>query len=88
MYARWIWASLAIAAMWGAALLISLFGPTLVVDSAAGDHVDMPAAGIIAVFFAFVATVVLAIVGFRGETPSDQRAEEARPVGDVSPTGA
>jgi low temperature requirement protein LtrA len=88
MYARWIWASLAIVAMWGAALLISLFGPTLVVDSAAGDHVDMPAAGIIAVFFAFIATVVLAVVGFRGEAPRERRAEEERPVGDVSPTGA
>ena len=68
-----VWASLAIVAMWGAALLISLFGATLVVDSAAGDHVDMPAAGIIARFFAFIATVVLAVVGFRGEAPRERR---------------
>ena len=67
MQARWIWASLAIVAMWTAALLISLWAPTLVTDTAAGDHVDVPAAGIVAIFFAFLATVVLALVGFRGE---------------------
>ena len=89
MYARWIWATLAIVAMWAAALLISLFAPTLVVDSAAGDHVDLPAAGIVAVTLAFIATVVLALVGFRRDSgPREERAEEAHRLGHVSPTGA
>ena len=90
MYARWIWATLAIVAMWATALLISLFAPTLVVDSAAGDHVDLPAAGIVAVTLAFVATIVLALVGFRRDAPAPQEtpAAEQRPLGHVSPTGA
>jgi hypothetical protein len=90
MQARWIWASLAIVAMWTAALLISLWAPTLVTDTAAGDHVDVPAAGIVAIFFAFLATVVLALVGFRGDAPAEKKApaEAHRPAGDVSPTGA
>jgi hypothetical protein len=90
MNARWIWATLAIVAMWVAALLISLFAPTLVVDAASGDHVDLPAAGIVAVTLAFVATVVLAVMGFRRErpAPTQERAEEARPVDQASPTGS
>lgn len=91
MQARWIWASFAIVAMWTAALMISLWAPTMVTDTAdGGAHVELPLAGIVAIFFAFIATVVLAIVGFRGERAKEPRAvaEERLPAGDVSPTGA
>jgi hypothetical protein len=87
--AKWIWASLAIVAMWAGAVLISLFAPTLVTDSAGGDHVKVPAAGIVAVVLAFGATIVLAIVGFRRDAPSaaERPREEPRPA-PQEPTSA
>lgn len=89
MQAKWIWASLAIVAMWAGAVLISLFAPTLVTDSAGGDHVDVPAAGIVAVVLAFGATIVLAVVGFRRDTQTTERPrEEPRPAPHDAPTGA
>jgi N-acyl-D-aspartate/D-glutamate deacylase len=71
-------------------VLISLFAPTLVTDTAGGDHVKVPAAGIVAVVLAFGATIVLAIVGFRGGTqPAAERPrEEPRPAAHDAPSGA
>jgi hypothetical protein len=90
MQAKWIWASLAIVAMWAGAVLISLFAPTLVTDTAGGDHVKVPAAGIVAIALAFCATVVLAVMGFRGDsrTATPQPAEEPRPAPHDAPSGA
>jgi uncharacterized membrane protein YidH (DUF202 family) len=90
MQAKWIWASLAIVAMWAGAVLISLFAPTLVTDTAGGDHVKVPAAGIVAIVLAFGATIVLAIVGFRGEARTVERrpGEEPHAAPRDAPTGA
>ena len=65
MTRRWIWASLAIASMWIAVLFVSLFAPSLQSHDVAGNDTTLPLAGIVTATFAFVATIVVAVVGFR-----------------------
>jgi len=59
-----MWASLAIIAMWLSVLFAAIYGPDIVTSSAAGDHVDVPSAVVLAPF-AFLATWVVARYGFR-----------------------
>ena len=62
---KFFWVSLAIASIWVAVALASIFGPELVVDSAGGDVVHVPAAAATASFFATIATVFVAVWGYR-----------------------
>jgi hypothetical protein len=61
-----MWASLAIVAIWLSVLFAAIYGPDIVTSSAAGDHVDVPSAVVLAPF-AFLATWVVARYGFRHE---------------------
>lgn len=65
---KWIWASASIIVMWTAVLLIGLYAPNLVIVSAGGDSVDLPVAVLFVGLLAFVATIVVAVVGFRDGT--------------------
>ena len=60
---KWIWASLAIAVMWAAVILVGIYGPDVVVDEEA-SHVRVPALAIVVAVCAFIATLVLAWRGF------------------------
>lgn len=62
---RWAWVSLAIVSMWMAVLFISLFAPSLESISAGGNRTTVPVAGIVAAGVAFIATIVVAVIGFR-----------------------
>jgi hypothetical protein len=59
-----MWASLAIIVMWLAVLFDAIFGPDIVNRSAVGDFSSVPSAVAVALF-AFLATWVVARVGFR-----------------------
>jgi uncharacterized membrane protein (DUF485 family) len=59
-----MWASLAIIVMWLAVLFDAIFGPDIVNRSAGGDFSSVPSAVVVALF-AFLATWVVARVGFR-----------------------
>ena len=61
---RFFWASVAIVAIWVAVALVGIFGPELVVNGGA-DEVRIPAAVIFVSFFGAIATVPVAIVGYR-----------------------
>jgi uncharacterized membrane protein len=72
---KWIWASLAIIAMWAAVVLVGIYGPDVIVDES-DRHVKVPALAIVVTLCAFVATLVLAWRGFsepgtRRDAPSD-----------------
>jgi hypothetical protein len=93
MNRRWIWATGAVVAMWTAVVLVGLFAPNLVVESAAGDRVDMPVAVIVIGLLVFIATIVVAVVGFRdgsevaqerrlGDLEARMATTEARLAGD------
>jgi hypothetical protein len=69
MTRKWTAASLAIATMWLAVLFTGLFAPTLKIVDTAGDSTELPLAGIVVALFAFIATIVVATVGFRGGGP-------------------
>jgi hypothetical protein len=56
---KWIWASLAIVAMWAAVVLVGVYGPDVVVDNDT-SHVKVPALAIVVALCAFVATLVVA----------------------------
>jgi hypothetical protein len=75
---KWIWASLAIIAMWAAVVLVGVYGPDLVVDD--GDrHVKVPALEIVVALCAFVATLVVAWRGFsEPRTAPPPAADESR----------
>jgi hypothetical protein len=60
---KWIWASLAIVAMWTAVVLVGVFGPDVVVDNDT-SHVKVPALAIVVALCAFIATLVVAWRGF------------------------
>ncbi len=82
MQRKWFWTGLSIVSIWLAALFVGVYGPTLVVDSQAGDHVVVPLSAIAIGFFAFIATIVVARFGFGDREPSipEQLAEERRRV--------
>jgi hypothetical protein len=78
MTTKWIWATLAIVAMWAAVVLVGIYGPDVVVDNAT-DHVRVPALAIVVAVCAFIATLVLAWRGFsEPRTPAGTAAPPAR----------
>jgi hypothetical protein len=90
MLSRWIWTALTIVSMWVAVLITGIWAPSVEAHSAGGDTVSVPAAVAVA-FFAAIATIVVAAIGFRGE-PSAKRSTavdettETKEVPTVSPT--
>jgi hypothetical protein len=81
MRAKWVAASVAISSMWVATLFIAIFAPELKSYSAGGDVTTLPLAGIIAAGVAFIATIVVAAVGFgpgRGRDPELDREQFER----------
>lgn len=62
---KYVWAGLAIAAMWVAVALVGVFGPVLEATSAEGEVANVPVLGIVVAFFAMVGTILVAIFGFR-----------------------
>jgi hypothetical protein len=76
MARKWTAVSAAICSMWIAVLFISIFAPELKSVSAGGDVTNLPLAGIVAAGVAFIATIVVASVGFGG--PRDRETELER----------
>ncbi|MFC1935584.1 hypothetical protein ACFLX9_02320 [Chloroflexota bacterium] len=66
LHKKFFWVSLAIASIWAAVALVGIYGPELVINSAGGDEVRIPAGVIFASFFAATATVFVAVWGYRG----------------------
>ena len=66
MRVRWIATAVAITSMWIATLFIAIFAPELKDYSAGGDVTSLPLAGICAAGVAFIATIVVAAMGFGG----------------------
>ena len=66
---REMWASLAIAAIWIAVPITAIWGSNITTISAGGDSTNFPSV-VVVVFFAFLATWVVARYGFRGERKS------------------
>ena len=62
---KYVWAGLAIAAMWVAVALVGVFGPVLEATGAEGEVANVPVLGIVVAFFAVVGTILVAIFGFR-----------------------
>ena len=60
---RHAYTAFAIAAMWIAVLFTCVFGPDIV-TSTVTDHAIVPS-GIVVAFFAFLATIPVAVFGFR-----------------------
>ena len=65
MTPKWAWTGVAICSMWMAVLFTALFAPSLEATSAGGDTTKLPLAGIVVAVVAFVATIVVANVGFK-----------------------
>ena len=61
---RYLAVSASIIAIWAAVLFISVFAPNLETTDAGGEITSLPLAGIVSASFAFVATIVIAAVGF------------------------
>jgi len=61
---KYVWASLAIVAMWIAVLFVGVYGPAIESENAAGEITSVPVAVAIAPF-AMVGTILVAIFGFR-----------------------
>jgi hypothetical protein len=82
MQRKWAWTSVAITAMWMAVLFTALFAPELESRDVAGNMTKLPVAGIVVAGVAFVATIVVAIQGFRDPRrdvlDDEARAERAR----------
>jgi hypothetical protein len=90
MLSRWIWTALTIVSMWVAVLITGIWAPSLEAHSAGGDTISVPAAVAVA-FFAAIATIVVAAIGFRGESPAKRstpvdETTETKEVPTVSPT--
>lgn len=90
MVSRWIWTALTIVSMWVAVLVTGIWAPSLEAQSANGDTVSVPAAVAVA-FFAAIATIVVAAIGFRGEAPAKRstaldETKEAQEAPSLSPT--
>jgi hypothetical protein len=64
MERRYAAVSASIIAIWVAVALISIFAPNLETNDAGGEVTSLPLAGIVSASFAFVATIVIAAVGF------------------------
>jgi uncharacterized membrane protein len=79
VYRKWIWASLAIIAMWAAVVLVGVYGPDLVVDHDT-SHIKVPALAVVVALCALGATLVFAWRGF-GEPRMP-----ARPAADETTT--
>jgi hypothetical protein len=62
---KYIWAGLAIAAMWAAVAIVGVYGPVLDATSAEGEVANIPVLGIVVALFAMVGTILVAIFGFR-----------------------
>ena len=71
MARKWTAASAAIVSMWIAVLFISIFAPELESHDVSGGTTTLPVAGIVAAGVAFIATVVVATVGFSGRGSDD-----------------
>ena len=65
MTPKWAWTGVAICSMWIAVLFTSLFAPSLESTSASGDTTKLPLAAIVVAAVAFIATIVVANVGFK-----------------------
>jgi uncharacterized membrane protein YgdD (TMEM256/DUF423 family) len=74
MQTEWIWTSLAIVSMWVAVLFTAVWAPSLEATSSEGDAATVPAAVGVS-FFAAIATIVVAAIGFRGEGRVEKRVE-------------
>lgn len=61
---RYLAVSASIIVIWAAVALISIFAPDLRTTDAGGEITTLPLAGIVSASFAFVATIVIAAVGF------------------------
>jgi hypothetical protein len=90
MLFRWIWTAVTIVSMWVAVLFTGIWAPSLEAHSAGGDTVSVPAAVAVA-FFAAIATIVVAAIGFRGEahakrTTAVDEKNETQEVPTLSPT--
>src|SRR5689334_18460187 len=71
MARKWTSVSVAISSMWMAVLFIAVFAPTLETVSAGGDRTTFPIAGVVAAGVAFVATIILAVTGFKETSVRD-----------------
>ncbi len=78
MERKWAWTSLAIVAMWIAVLFTALFAPSLETRGVAGDTTSVPVAAIVVAAVAFIATIVVAVQGFRGPGERDLELERER----------
>jgi hypothetical protein len=65
MTRKWAWAGISIASIWIAVLFIAVFAPTLEAVSASGDRTTFPIAGVVAAGVAFIATIIVAVTGFK-----------------------
>jgi hypothetical protein len=64
MNQKYLWAALAIAAMWIAVAVVGAAGSDFVNESVTGDRTEIPAVWAVAVFAA-IATAFVAVWGFR-----------------------
>jgi hypothetical protein len=71
MARKWAWVSVSISSMWIAVLFIAVFAPTLETVSAVGDRTTFPVAGVVAAGVAFVATIIVAVTGFKESSVRD-----------------
>jgi hypothetical protein len=90
MFSRWIWTALTIVSMWVAVLITGIWAPSVEARSSNGDTFSVPASVAVA-FFAAIATIVVAAIGFRGEAPTKgstavAEAKETEEVPTLSPT--
>jgi hypothetical protein len=61
---KYVWAGLAIAAMWIAVLFVGVYGPDIESTSAGGNTSSVPVAVVVA-GCAMIGTILVAIFGFR-----------------------
>jgi hypothetical protein len=90
MFSRWIWTALTIVSMWVAVLITGIWAPSVEAQSSNGDTVSVPASVAVA-FFAAIATIVVAAIGFRGDAAAKQSSaveetKETKEVPTLSPT--